>query len=434
MNFFMKNRLNIGVIGLWHLGSVYSSCLAKIGYNVTGLDFDNKIISNLNQGIPPIYEPFLEETIKKHINKNLFFTDSPSELCLNKDYIFITFDLPVDDQDRVSTELIDKAYDMLSKSLSSKTTLVISSQVPLGTSKKLLAKLKLKIKKPLGMVYFPENLRLGKAFESFLKPDRIIIGADSEKTSKKFIKDFSDFKCPILTMSLESAEMVKHALNTYLATCVSYSSEISDLSERLGANMLDVVSALKTDRRVSQYAPINPGLGFSGGTLGRDVQSLIKLGSNNHYEAKLMNTVYSINQDRIPQLVEKIKSLINLSSKSTVGILGLTYKPGTNTLRRSMSLSLANFLDKNKVNVKAFDPMIKDQIKTHPYIKICKSAEELFLNADIVILMTEWPEFLQLPTSKYGRLMKKKIIIDTKNLLDSSTLIKEGFIYKGIGI
>ena len=430
----MKNKLNIGVVGLWHLGSVYSSCLAKLNHIVTGLDFDKKITSDLNQGIPPIYEPLLEETIKKHLNKNLFFTDLSSKLCSNKDYIFITFDLPVDDNDRVSTELIDKAYDMLSKSLSNKTTLIISSQVPLGTSRKLLAKLKFKIKKPIGVIYFPENLRLGKAFDSFLKPDRIIIGADSEKTTKKFIMDFPYFKCPILSMSLESAEMVKHALNTYLATCVSYSSEIADLSERLGANMIDVVSALKTDRRVSQFAPINPGLGFSGGTLGRDVQSLIKLGKNNHYETKLMKTVYSINLDRIPQLVEKIKSLVSLSSKSTVGILGLTYKPGTNTLRRSMSLSLADLLNKNNVSVKAFDPMIKDQIKTSSYIKICKTAEELFANTDIIILMTEWSEFLELPTNKYGKLMKKKIIIDTKNLLNSSKLIKEGFIYKGIGI
>jgi len=430
----MKNRLNIGVIGLWHLGSVYSSCLAKFNHNVIGFDFDEKIISNLKHGNPPIYEPLLEDTIKKHLNKNLFFTNSPNKLCTNKDYIFITFDLPVDDNDRVSTELIDKAYEMLSESLSDKTTLVISSQVPLGTSKKFLIKIRCIVNKPIGMIYFPENLRLGKAFESFLKPDRIIIGADSEKTAEKFKKDFSNLKCPIISMNLESAEMVKHALNTYLATLVSYSSEISDLSERLGANMIDVVSALKTDRRVSQFAPINPGLGFSGGTLGRDVQSLIKLGKNNHYETKLMKTVYSINLDRIPQLIEKIKSLIPLTSKSIIGILGLTYKPGTNTLRRSMSLLLSEHLNNKKCIIKAFDPMIKSKIKTHSYIKICKSTEELFTNTDIVVLMTEWPEFLKLPTIKYGKLMRNKIIIDTKNLLDSSKLIKEGFVYKGIGI
>lgn len=429
-----KNNINLGVIGLWHLGSVYSACLAKMGFNVTGFDFDKTVVENLKKGTPPIYEPQLTETIKNCFNKNLYFTDKAKEICNNKNYIFITFDLPVNEQDIVSLKLIDKVTELLSQNIVSPTTIVISSQVPLGTTRKLFEQVKKQSKQDINVIYFPENLRLGKAFESFLTPDRIILGADKESTAIKFINDFSGFDCPFLTMSLESAEMVKHALNTYLATCVSYSSEIADLSEKLGANMKDVVSALKTDRRVSQYAPVNPGMGFAGGTLGRDIQTLKKLGKKYNYETKLMNTIYAINQDRLPMLVEKIKMLVPSLSNSNIGILGLTYKPGTNTLRRSLSLGLSQLLNSKGARIKAFDPMIHSKITTHPYIKVCTKIEELFKDLDMVILMTEWPEFLKLPIKKLTKLMKRKNIIDTKNFLDSNQYIKEDFIYKGIGM
>lgn len=430
----MKNsgNLSIGVLGLWHLGCVYTACLAKLGFDVLGYDENNIVINNLKKGIPPILEPELAETIKKHLRKNLFFSSSLKESLENKDYIFITHDLPVDNFDRVLMEIIEKTFSNISKHISPNATVVISSQVPLGTSRKLVNLLKKNTKDPK-VIYFPENLRLGNAFRTFLEPDRIILGSDNKQALEQFKKDFK-FNCQFITMSLESAEMSKHALNTYLATCISFSSELSDLSEKTGANMTDVVKALKTDKRVSIYAPINPGLGFAGGTLARDIQILRKIAQNKKYKTKLLNSVYAVNQDRLPMLLEKINSIYPSLKKKLIGILGLTYKPGTNALRRSMSLDLASLLKDQGCEVKAFDPVIKEQISSHSFIKVCSNIDDFFQDLDMVILMTDWPEFLKLNLPKLSSVMKNRTMIDTKNFLDSQMYKNNGFNYLGMGV
>src|SRR3989338_2929346 len=293
-------------MGLWHLGSVYAASLSKLGFSVHGFDFDKKIIKNFQKGIPPIFEPELADTVKKYLNKNLFFSDSEKTI-KNKKYIFITFDLEVDANDIVQTVVIKKTFSMLLKNSVEDSIIVISSQVPVGTSRILVNELKQRGVKNPKVIYFPENLRLGNAFESFLNPDRIVLGSDNREALEQFQKDFK-FGCPVITMGLESAEMSKHALNSYLATCISFASELSDLSEKIISNMMDIVKALKSDKRVSLYAPINPGLGFAGGTLGRDIQSLRTIAKKNNYEPKLLNAVYSVNKDRLAMLLSKIKS------------------------------------------------------------------------------------------------------------------------------
>jgi UDPglucose 6-dehydrogenase len=421
-------KSNIGVIGLWHLGCIYAASLARMGHRVTGIDFDIEVVENLRGGKPPLFEPELEETIKKY-KKTLSFTTDWEEFFKNKDYIFITFDLPVDNNDRVSLDLMDKLQPILKKHLGENTTVVISSQVPLGTCRNIV-KLLNKSGRANSVMYFPENLRLGTAFDAFLKADRIILGSDNQEDVEIFKKELG-FSCPVIGMKLESAEMVKHALNTYLATCISFSSELSDLSEMLGADMNEVVTGLKTDIRVSPKAPLLPGLGFAGGTLGRDIQSLKKLGAAKKYKTKLMNAVYEINSDRLPYLLKKIKRVLPRLKGKTVGILGLTYKPGTSTLRRSMSLGLAALLKKNGVKIAAYDPMIHEKIKEAPYIQLALSAEHLAKLSDVLILMTEWPDFKNL--DPFMMPMEKKLLIDTKNFLDKKIFEQGGFTVIGTG-
>lgn len=432
----MKNakRLSIGVLGLWHLGCVYSASLAKQGYKVTGFDFDKKIISNLKKNITPIYEPNLDEIIKKHHNKNLHFTNLEKEIIENMDYIFITFDVPVNGRDIIQMRVIKKTFAILPKYLSEKTTVVISSQIPVGTSRNLINLLKKKGIQNPRVIYFPENLRLGEAFSSFLTPERIILGADDIEAINDFKKDFSFFKCPIIEMGLESAEMGKHALNAYLATCISFSSEVSDLSEKVDANMSDVVKALKTDKRVSPFAPINPGLGFAGGTLGRDIQTLKRIAQSKKYETKLLNVVYSVNKDRLLVLLSKVRDIYPSLKGVSVGILGLTYKPDTDTLRRSQSLELAALLKQKGCRIKAFDPAIKTQIPQYSYIKINQNLKDFFKGLDLIILMTEWPQFQQFELSTLSKLMRKKAVVDTKNFLDADLYKKNGFTYLGMGV
>lgn len=428
-----NEQISICVLGLWHLGCVYSACLAKLGFKVTGFDSDKKTINNLKNGIPPIFEPGLLETIKRYYNKNLFFSSSVKEALKDKDYIFITYDLQVDKLDRVRIGAVKKAFSDIAKFASPHTTICICSQVPVGTSRELVKLLKKKNIPNHKVIYFPENLRLGEALKTFFKPSRIILGSDNKDVMKQFISDFK-FNSEVITMGLESAEMSKHALNSYLATCISLSSELSDLSEKVGANMVDVVKALKTDQRVSSYAPINPGLGFAGGTLGRDIQVLRKLAKEKKYQTKLLDAVYAINTDRLPRLMAKISTLFPSLKKKKIGLLGLTYKPNTDTLRRSFSLELALILTQKGCHINAYDPAIKKQLVSFPFIKIHRRLDTFFKDLDLCVLMTDWPQFKKINVTKVSTIMSKRNIIDTKNFLEPNIYLKNGFTYLGVGV
>lgn len=422
-----KNELSIGILGLWHLGLVYSVCLAKSGYNVFGFDLDKENIAKLNSGKLTIYEPNLAENCRKFLNRNLYFSSNAREAIKDKNYVFVTLDTPVNDFDEIDINPLNDLFDLIVKYVSKKTTIVISSQSPIGTSRLLSKRLSPQQK----IIYFPENLKLGTAINDFFKPSAIVLGSDDKKVTKQFLKDFPIFKCKVLEMSLESAEMVKHALNSFLALNISFGSEISDLCELLKADATEVFLGLKSDPRVSPTAPISPGMGFAGGTLGRDIKILTNLANNAGYKAKLLNAIYEVNQDRLSYLLEKIKKIYPRLYGIKIGILGLTYKPNTNTLRRSRSIELASLLLTEKAQIKGFDPAIKDQ--SADSLKIVNSYVELLADLDLLILMTEWPQFRNIDPKTASSLMAKKIIIDTRNFLDKQKYVDNGFIYFGRG-
>ncbi|MDO8659054.1 MAG: nucleotide sugar dehydrogenase [Candidatus Parcubacteria bacterium] len=421
-----KIDISIGILGLWHLGLVYSVSLAKSGYNVLGFDQNIENIAKLNRGDLPIYEPNLTKYCKKYLHKNLRFSSNAEEVIKGKDYIFITLDVPVDKFDDINLDSIVTLFDLVIKYVSKKTTIVVSSQVPVGTTRLLQKKLP-----GSKIIYFPENLKLGTAISDFLKPSSIVLGSDDKKATKQFLKDFSIFRCKVLEMSLGSAEMVKHALNSFLALNISFASEISDLCELLKADATEVFLGLKSDPRVSPTAPISPGMGFAGGTLGRDIKILTSLANNAAYKAKLLNAIYEVNQDRLGYLLGKIKKIYPRLYGKKIGILGLTYKPNTNTLRRSRSIELANLLVNEKAEIRGFDPAIKDQASDS--LRIVNSDRELLRDLDLLILMTEWPQFRNIDPKTASSLMAKKIIIDTRNFLDRQRYEVNGFIYFGRG-
>lgn len=424
----LKNK--ISCLGLWHLGCVYSACLAEQGFNVVGFDPNKEVISNLQNNAPPIYEPGLEELVIKNNHKTLKFTNNSQEAIKDQDYCFITLDTPVDNQDKVLLRSFNFLVDEVIKYVSPKTIIVISSQVPVGTCRNLEQRLK-KIGKDNSVIYFPENLRLGQALDTFQKPDRIILGGD-EKIRKKFLLDFKFFKSPVFEMSLESAEMSKHTLNSYLALMISFCSEISDFCERLSADSNDVMKALKGDQRVSATAPLYPGIGFAGGTLGRDLQTLKMVAKKINYNPKLTKAAYQVNQDRLTSLVEKMTKTLGSLKHKKIGLLGLTYKPKTDTLRRSQSLELANLLKTKGVEVRAIDPAIKNS-SNKLGLKIYQDYGEFFNDLDAVVLMTWWDEFKKLRPNKFASLMKSRVVFDTRNFLDEKLWKKAGFLYFGIG-
>lgn len=424
----------ITVFGMWHLGCITAAGLAELGYKVIGTDFDRKVVEELSRGRPPIFEPGLEELLKKHIEKkNLKFEFDKGVALKDADFIFVTFDTKVDEHDRVDLGDIYRAASEVANHIKSGSIVAVSSQVPVGTCSELEESISKKTESKFGICYLPENLRLGEAINSFLKPDRIVIGTNNIGTLKKVKKLLRPLRCEKITMSIESAEMTKHALNAYMATCISFINEISDICELSGASALDVVKALKTDRRVSPHAPISPGLGFSGGTLARDIQILRSYGDTKGYDSKLLDAIMEVNEKRKHLVFNKLKNLFKDIKSIQVGILGLTYKPGTDTLRRSLSLEIAKELISQGVTVRAYDPKVDTQISELPKLKVCKRIEEAAKGSDVLVLITEWPEFKNLPLQKIKTLMKKPIFIDTKNFLDPAKFKKLNFKYVGVG-
>jgi len=426
--------VKITIFGLWHLGCVTAAGLAELGYEIVSTDFDVKVVKDLSDGRPPIYEPGLEELLKKHIKrKKLVFLFDKKTALENADFIFVTFDTKVDEQDQVDLSDINKATDEIAKYIKNGSIVIVSSQVPVGTCSKIKEAIAKKNKTKFDICYLPENLKLGEALNSFLKPDRIVIGANNDAALERVKQLFEPLKCEKIAMSVESAEMTKHALNAYMAACISFINEISDICELSGASALDVAKSLKTDKRVGPYAPINPGLGFSGGTLARDVQVLRKYGDMKNYDTKMLDAIIEINNKRKHLVLNKLKKIFGDIKSLHVGILGLTYKPGTDTLRRSLSLEIAKDLISHGVVVKAYDPKIVKAIPDIPKLEVCRTIEEVAKESDVLVLITEWPEFKELPLEKIKPLMKNSIFLDTKNFLDPSKLKKLKFRYIGVG-
>jgi len=431
----MKPKNKICVIGLWHLGCVVSSCFADAGYKVCGVDFTPEIISNLKKGKPPLYEPGLEKLLIKNLkNKRISFTNSFKDALDKANFIFLTFDIPVDEKDRSDLSVIYNACKKIAKFAPEKFTLVIMSQIPVGTSK-ILKEFILKRNKKISfdVIYSPENLRLGQALKGFRKPDRLILGLENENMKKEIERLYSFIKSPKIYMDLNSAEMVKHAINSYLAGSISFINEIAGLCEVTGADARKVAEGMKSDKRIGKYAFLNPGLGFSGGTLARDLQTLRKIGEGKRVKTEMIDSIMKVNQEQNEKIIKKIKSIFGSISKLNITILGLTYKPGTSTLRRSAALKIAQKLIFHKANVKAFDPMVNSQ-KIMTGLKVFKSPYDAVKNSDLVLLITEWPEFKNLDFPKIKKLMEKPVIIDCKNFLDPKILKNVGFDYYGIGV
>jgi len=431
-----NNKTKIGVIGVWHLGCVVAASLANAGYEVTGTDFDKKILKNLKNGKAPLYEPELDQLIKKNIKNGVLKLDSSFQQTLaESDFIFLTFDTPVNNQDQLDLSIIYKACNLIAKFAPQKFILVIMSQIPVGTTKKIKELILNKnCRLSFDIVYNPENLRLGSAIESFMKPDRIVFGIEKESVKHKIEKLYSFIKAPKIYMDLEGAEMVKHAINAYLANSISFINEMANLCEVLNIDIRNVAKGMKSDKRIGQYAFLSPGLGFAGGTLGRDLQTLKNFGKNFEMKTPLIDAIISVNQNRQTRLLKKIKDIFSSLKNIKIGILGLTYKAGTNTLRRSVAIEISKKLIQKGATINAFDPMIKNKIKNAEQINVSDDPYQIAKNADLLILMTDWPEFKNLNFKRIKTLMRQSNIIDARNFLDDKMLKKLSFNYYGIGI
>lgn len=425
------------VAGIWHLGAVTSACFADLGYSVVGFDRDSERVAALNAGHPPLHEPGLEELLSKNLaSGRLTYTTSLGDAAQTAAYVLFTFDTPVDDNDDVDlSELFDTAT-ALAPTIEDGATIVVSSQVPVGTCERLLETVREvnHAARGVGIAYVPENLRLGQAIDRFLRPDMIVTGSNDSCTPAKVAELYAAIDAPKITVDLRTAEMTKHAINAYLATCISLANELANLCDMVGADALKVAEALRMDARVSPKAPLLPGSGFSGGTLARDVKILRQIGREHDYAPPFFDGVWEANQRQAGVPVRRLKEVLPDLNGLRVAVLGLTYKPGTSTLRRSAALEVIKTLISEGANVQAYDPKADPgELSHHEGFTVCSSVDDAVRDGDAMLLTTPWPEFKELDFARLGESMKSRVLVDAHNFLDGESLRKMGFTYLGTG-
>ncbi len=425
------------VIGIWHLGAVNAVGFAEKGYRVVGLELDVKKARRLARGVPPLFEPGLEALIGKHLaSGRLTFTSDASAAVADADYVVIAYDSPVNERDEVDVSPVVGAARLIGPLLRPETPVVITSQLPLGTSEGIEAELRRA--HPAwrsGVVYTPENLRLGAAIPRFLEPDMLVLGATHPAAAAAALALYRPFETEKMAMDLRSAEMVKHALNAFLATSITFINEIANLCDRLGADAVAVGRALKLDKRIGKSALLMPGLGFSGGTLARDVTQLRRFAAELDYRAWLLDAIVEVNEGTFDEIIVRLRRSLGPLEGKRVGVLGLTYKAGTSTVRRSPALKLMGKLAEAGAACAGYDPKAsaEELAEAGATFTRKKTVRELATDADALVLVTEWPEFRALPFAALAKRMRRPLLVDSKNFLDPALVVAAGFDYQGFG-
>jgi len=430
------SRRRLCFAGLWHQATVMAACFAEMGHLVSGVGDDSNAVRELNSGHAPVREPRLDPMLRRNVKAGrLKFTTSYAEALADAEFAFLAIDTPVDDVDRPVLDVIFKAIEAIAEHRTGSLILCITAQVPVGTSERLLEIVRRR--KPglaCEVAYIPEFLRLSEAVDTFLRADRFIIGAQSKSVAERVADLYKPLNRPVLLAKLRSAEMSKHASNTFLATSISFVNEISDLCEQVGADVAEVVAGMKLDQRIGPRAFLSPGLGFAGGTLGRDIRALQELGKNHATGTVLLDAVAKVNQSRAEFVVKRLQRQFDSIAGLRVGVLGLTYKPGTSTLRRSIALEIIAQLVATGAEVAAFDPLA-DLANSGPLPKFdfVADAYKVASGRDALLLLTEWTGVRELDWRRIQVSMKQPVFIDTRNFFDPARMAELGFIYIGVG-
>ncbi len=427
----------IGVIGLWHQGIVGAACLSDMGHSVVASDLNKDVIYSLKNAKSPIYEPGLDDLLSKGIKQQkLVFTTDLIEATVEKEAILLMIDTPVDENDISDISSVIDAVKTIAPVMNSGALLYITSQIPVGTSdiiKGIIDEANPSLEYYIS--YSPENLRLGTAIERFVDPPLPVIGCDSETGFKKTTELFCNLKKEWLHVELKSAEMLKHALNAFLATSVSYGNEIGNICDELGVNGFEVTKALKMEERVGNKAMILPGLGFSGGTLARDVQTLRNFGKQHDLPTIFFDGIWEANKHQNDLVLRKLKKAFGSLDNKKVCVLGLTYKPDTSTLRRSASIEIIKKLLLEGAVISSHDPKADEQ-ELRDYSKICFSRDfnKAVEGCEAIVLMTPWKDYKEIDFSELKTLvMANTIILDTANLWNADSITEQGFTYLNIG-
>ena len=427
-----RQAMNVVVLGLWHLGCVTAACSAE-HFRVVGLDFEEETIANLKRGRAPILEPGLDELVQRGLeSKRLSFTSDLQGALENADVLWVCFDTPVDENDVADIDFVLERVERCLPGLRPGTVVLISSQLPAGTCRRLEEKY---ASRGLSFACSPENLRLGKALEIFRNPDRVVAGVRNAQVQKIVAQLFMPFAGDrILWMSPESAEMTKHGINAFLALSVTFANEIARLCERVGANAQEVEQGLRSESRIGPKAYIRPGSAFAGGTLARDVVTLTGIAREAGESAELIAAILRSNEAHKTWALQRLEAIFGQLEGVTVAILGMTYKPGTDTLRRSSAVELCLKLLDRRARVQCYDPVARGLTKELASAKTCETLPEALQQAEAAVIATEWPEIKEADWPTLIRTMKQPpVILDANRFLNLPADVLQNVRYFAVG-
>jgi UDPglucose 6-dehydrogenase len=424
------------VQGLWHLGSVTAACLAEAGHQVTGLDHDPATISRLGQGQAPVSEPGLNDLIARNLAAGrLSFTTDVAAVA-TAEVVWVTHDTPVDSDDRADVGFVSKQVERLFPHLAAGTVVLMSAQMPVGTAAQL--ENAFRAARPGVAVSFacsPENLRLGKAIQVFSQPDRVVVGVRDDVAKARIASLLAPITDRIEWMSVESAEMTKHALNAFLAVSVTFANEIATVCEQVGADAKEVERGLKSEMRIGPHAYLAPGSAFAGGTLARDIAFLSNIGQARGLDLPLVASVRPSNEWHKHWVRRRLGQTLGSLKGISVAVWGLTYKPGTDTLRRSASIELCEDLASQGIRVLAFDPAVKSlPAELGDKLQLTDSALSAARNASALVVATKWPEFRNVDVDSFLSVMKRKLVLDPNRFLAANLAGRNDVEYLAVGL
>jgi len=431
--------MKIAIIGTGYVGLVTGAGLADFGWNVTCVDLDSNKIERLKEGKLPIYEPGLDSIVEKNLKeKRLSFTNKASEAVKDSDVIFITVGTPSKSDGSTDLTHVFEAAKMVADSLNGNKLVVVKSTVPVGTTRQVYKFIHEKSHNIFDVAFNPEFLREGSAVHDFFHPDRVIIGAETSRAVeilKAIYRPLYLIQTPFLFTNLETAELIKYAANSFLAMKIAFINEIADLCEKVGADVHDVSRALGLDGRIGPKF-LHPGPGYGGSCFPKDTKSFAVTGREYGTPLTLVEATIRANEMHKNRMVRKIERMLEGKLKSKIiGILGLAFKPETDDMRESPTITIIeNLLEKGAI-IKAYDPRAMENAKGifGEKIEYCDNEYEVAENSNILVITTEWNQFRALNLEKIKSLMKEPKIADLRNVLDSKMAKDYGFIYEGVG-
>jgi UDPglucose 6-dehydrogenase len=429
--------MRIAIAGTGYVGLVTGVCLAEVGHQVTCFDINEEKIEFLRSGTSPIYEPGLEELMKKNMEEGrLFFTSSPDEAYRQAEVVFIAVGTPEKEDGSADLRYIEKAAITIAQHVNNDVVVVIKSTVPVGTNEKVEQLLKTKAPNDITIrvVSNPEFLREGSAVYDTFHADRIVIGANDEEAGNLVEKIYEPFHLPILRTDIRSAEMIKYASNVFLATKISFINEIANLCEKTGADIEDVAKGMGMDQRIGAKF-LRAGIGFGGSCFPKDTKALQKTADEHNYQFHILDAVLQVNNIQKGKLYEKAKTIFPSLQGKNVAVLGLAFKPNTDDIREAPALELLQQLLLDEANVRVYDPIAMKNVKKifGDKLTYAPSIEEAIKEAEVTFIVTEWKEIKEFPLTKYKQLMKQPLVIDGRNCYNLKEAEKIGLPYMSIG-